>query len=137
MANNFFTINFTIFSICFDYALNILTTLYGMGSWNATRTYPVQCWHEMKVNLFVRSQNYTQVCDRIFAGQGRFLRIRAFRWTFHLRGIKESPAVFFHFSKKSWGESPSSSSLIVPLIHHQTYLLKHPKNKSWHFTKTL
>ena len=70
-GNMFFPINFTIFSICFYYALNILTTLYRMGSWNATRTYPVQCWHDMKVNLFVRSESYTQVCDQDFCRAGK------------------------------------------------------------------
>ena len=47
--------------LCFYYALNILITLYRIGSWNATRTYSVQCWHDMKVSLFVRCENYTQV----------------------------------------------------------------------------
>ena len=71
IAKNFFSINFTFFSICFYYALNILTTLYPIGSWNATRTYPVQCWHDMKVSLFVRNENYTQVCDQDFHRAGK------------------------------------------------------------------
>ena len=32
IARHFFSINFTFFSICFYYALNILTTLYRIGS---------------------------------------------------------------------------------------------------------
>ena len=71
IAKNFFFINFTFFSICFYYALNILTTLYRIGSWNATRTYSVQCWHDMKVSLFVRSENYTQVRDQDFHRVGK------------------------------------------------------------------
>ena len=39
ITRNFFSINFTFFSICFYYALNILTALYRMSSWNGTRTY--------------------------------------------------------------------------------------------------
>ena len=71
IAKNFFSINFTFFSICFYYALNILTTLYWISSRNATRTYSVQCWHDMKVSLFVRSENYTQVCDQDFHRAGK------------------------------------------------------------------
>ena len=41
----FFSINLTFFFICFYYALNILTPLYRIGSWNA---------------------NYTQVCNQNF-----------------------------------------------------------------------
>ena len=71
IAKNFFSINFTFFSIRSYYALNVLTTVYRIGSWNATRTYPVQCWHDMKVSLFVRSENYTQVCDQNFHRAGK------------------------------------------------------------------
>ena len=71
IAKNVFSFNFTFCSIHFYYVLNILTTLYLIGSWNATRTYPVQCWHDMKVSLFVRSENYTQVCDQDFHRAGK------------------------------------------------------------------
>ena len=71
IAKNVFSFNFTFCSIHFYYVLNILTTLYLIGSWNATRTYPVQCWHDMKVSLFVRSENYTQVCDHDFYRAGK------------------------------------------------------------------
>ena len=71
IAKNFFSINFTFFSICFYYAVNILTTLYRIASWNAARTYPVQCWHDMKVSFLVRSENYTQVCDQDFYRAGK------------------------------------------------------------------
>ena len=71
IAKNFFSINFTFFSIGFYYALNILTTPYRIGSWNATRTYPVEWWEEMKVSLFVKSENYTQVCNQDFHKAGK------------------------------------------------------------------
>ena len=34
-----------------------MTILYRIGSLNATRTYPVQCRHDLKVSSFVRSEN--------------------------------------------------------------------------------
>ena len=67
----FHSINFPFFSICFYYALNIMTIPYRIGYWNATRSYPVQCRHDLKVSLFVRSENYTQVCEQDFHRAGK------------------------------------------------------------------
>ena len=132
IAKNFFSINFTFFSTCFYYALNILTTLYRIGSWNATRTYPVQCSHDMKARLSgVKTIHRWTI--RIFTGQGRFLRIRVFWQTFHLRHIKESPAVFFFNFQKRVAKippPPPSSLLIVSMTRHQIDILMHPKNNS-------
>ena len=69
IAKNFFSINFTFFSICFYYALNILTPLYRIRSWNVTRTYPVQCWHDMKVWLS-REKTIHRCAIRVFTGKG-------------------------------------------------------------------
>ena len=89
IARNIFSINFTFFSICFYYALNILTTQYRIGSWNATRTYPVQCWHDMKVSLFVRSEDYTKVRDQDFHRAGCFEK------HFIYDTLKKAPQFFF------------------------------------------
>ena len=74
--------NFTFCSICFYYALNILTTLYRIGSWNTTKTYLVQCRHNLKVCLS-GVKTMRRCATRIFTGQERFLRVRAFQKTFH------------------------------------------------------
>ena len=74
IAKNFFSINFTLFSICFYYALNILTTLYRTGSWNATRTYPVQCWHDMSQFVCQEWKLYTGVRSGFLQGREGFLQ---------------------------------------------------------------
>ena len=94
IARKFFSINFIFFSICFYFALNILTTPYRIASWNATRIYLVQSWHDMKASFFVRSENYTQVCDQDFHKAGKVSYHKGVSINIHLRHIKEKPFFF-------------------------------------------
>ena len=68
IARNFFSIKFTFLFICFycDLKHTDHTISDRFLKCIRTRTYPVQCRHDLKVYLFVRSENYTQVCDQEF-----------------------------------------------------------------------
>ena len=72
IATNFFSIMqlyiiFHLLLLCTKYIDHTISDRF----LNATRTYSVQCMHDLKVSLFVRSENYTQVCNQEFHRAGK------------------------------------------------------------------
>ena len=78
------------------YVQIMLTTFYHIGTWSATKTYPIRCRHDYKWTF----NQWTNTIKAYFP----VIRI-----------------VFCNLKKKDRRDFPRSSPLNVPLICHETY----------------